>query len=187
MKQVQKICNYSPEAPKQSSILKGWHWLTDLDHSILPYPNKYLIVYIVIIQSSIHYKISIITFFQEFLLADKNMSVTPVAFSLMASFMSAITLLGVSSENYTYGAQFIVINISYGIFTPVAAYLYLPVFFKLQATSAYEVGIVIKTLVNLILLLKQNLIDGLNSRRLCCICIFYFEMVYCKFLWTSDR
>ncbi|EFA03653.1 putative sodium-dependent multivitamin transporter [Tribolium castaneum] len=75
---------------------------------------------------------------QEYLLADKNMSITPVAFSLMASFMSAITLLGVSSENYTFGIQFIVINISYGIFTPVAAYLYLPVFFKLQATSAYE-------------------------------------------------
>ncbi|KAL1512458.1 hypothetical protein ABEB36_002045 [Hypothenemus hampei] len=75
---------------------------------------------------------------QEYLLADRNMSITPVAFSLMASFMSAITLLGVSSENYTYGFQFIIINISYGIFTPVAAYLYLPVFFNLQATSAYE-------------------------------------------------
>lgn len=67
------------------------------------------------------------------------MPIMPVAFSLMASFMSAITLLGVSSENYTFGFQFIVINISYGIFTPVAAYLYLPVFFRLQATSAYEV------------------------------------------------
>ncbi|XP_076255545.1 putative sodium-dependent multivitamin transporter [Rhynchophorus ferrugineus] len=75
---------------------------------------------------------------QEYLLADGNMAITPVAFSLMASFMSAVTLLGVSSENYTYGFQFIVINLSYGIFTPVAAYLYLPVFFKLQATSAYE-------------------------------------------------
>lgn len=75
---------------------------------------------------------------QEYLLADKNMGITPVAFSLMASFMSAITLLGVSSENYTYGFQFIIINISYGIFTPVAAYLYLPIFFKLQTTSAYE-------------------------------------------------
>ena len=31
--------------------------------------------------------------------------VVPVAFSLMASFMSAITLLGVSQENYTYGTQ----------------------------------------------------------------------------------
>lgn len=54
--------------------------------------------------------------------------------------MSAITILGVSSENYTYGIQFVIINISYGIFTPVAAYLFLPVFFNLQATSAYEVN-----------------------------------------------
>lgn len=75
---------------------------------------------------------------KEYLLADKNMPIGPVAFSLMASFMSAITLLGVSSENYTYGIQFIVINISYPIFTAIAAYLYLPVFFQLQATSAYE-------------------------------------------------
>lgn len=63
----------------------------------------------------------------------------PVAFSLMASFMSSITLLGVSNENYQFGTQFIVINISYAIATPIAAYLFLPVFYKLQATSAYEV------------------------------------------------
>ncbi|KAK4878987.1 hypothetical protein RN001_007133 [Aquatica leii] len=75
---------------------------------------------------------------KEYLLADNNMHIAPVAFSLVASFMSAVTLLGVSSENYTYGIQFIVINLSYGLFTPIAAYLYLPVFFQLQATSAYE-------------------------------------------------
>ncbi|XP_044729076.1 putative sodium-dependent multivitamin transporter [Chrysoperla carnea] len=75
---------------------------------------------------------------QEYLLADRSMSITPVAFSLMASFMSAITLLGVSSENYTYGTQFVVINIAYILSTPIAAYLYLPVFFKLETTSAYE-------------------------------------------------
>ncbi|XP_025829911.1 putative sodium-dependent multivitamin transporter [Agrilus planipennis] len=75
---------------------------------------------------------------REYLLADGSMAITPVAISLMASFMSAITLLGVASENYTYGAQFVVINISYGIFTALAAYMYLPVFFRLQATSAYE-------------------------------------------------
>lgn len=62
----------------------------------------------------------------------------------MASFMSAITLLGVSSENYLYGTQFVVINISYGLSTPIAAYLYLPVFFKLQKISAYEVCILLK-------------------------------------------
>lgn len=73
-------------------------------------------------------------------MANNNANMVAVAFSLMATFMSSITLLGVSSENYTFGTQFVVINLSYGIFTPVAAYLYLPVFYKLQTTSAYEVS-----------------------------------------------
>lgn len=67
------------------------------------------------------------------------MGIWPVSFSLMASFMSAITILGVSAENYQFGSVFIIINISYGLATPIAAYLFLPVFFKMQATSAYEV------------------------------------------------
>lgn len=75
----------------------------------------------------------------EYLLADKDMSVVPVAFSLMASFMSAITLLGVAKENYVFGTQFVVINISYIIGTPFAAFVFLPVFYKLQSTSSYEV------------------------------------------------
>lgn len=57
----------------------------------------------------------------------------------MASFMSSITLLGVSSEIYLFGIQFVVINFAYGIATPIAANLFLPVFYKLQAASAYEV------------------------------------------------
>lgn len=75
---------------------------------------------------------------QEYFLADRNTPVFTVAVSLMASFMSAITLMGVSMENYQYGSIFIVINVGYGLVTPVAAYLYLPVFWKLQTTSAYE-------------------------------------------------
>lgn len=57
----------------------------------------------------------------------------------MATFMSAISLLGVSMENYQFGTLFLVMNLGYGLGTPIAAHLYLPVFFKLQATSAYEV------------------------------------------------
>lgn len=71
-------------------------------------------------------------------MANRNQPVLPVAVSLMASFMSAISLLGISSENYYYGMQFIVINISYGIATPIASRLYLPVFFGLQKMSTYE-------------------------------------------------
>lgn len=80
-------------------------------------------------------------FVQEYLLGDHNQSMLPVAFSLMASFMSAITLLGVSAEVYMYSTLFFMINFGYVFFTPIAAYLFLPVFFKLQATSAYEVNI----------------------------------------------
>ena len=71
------------------------------------------------------------------------MSVLPVAFSLMASFMSAITLLGVSTENYQYGTMFVIINISYVLATPLAAYLFLPVFYQMNTTSVYEVCVYI--------------------------------------------
>ena len=71
-------------------------------------------------------------------MADKGASVLPVAFSLMASFMSAITLLGVTMENYTFGTQFVMINISYLLSTPIAAYIFLPVFYNLQSASVYR-------------------------------------------------
>ena len=44
---------------------------------------------------------------KDYLLAGGSMTPLPVAFSLMASFMSAITLLGVTFENYTFGTQFV--------------------------------------------------------------------------------
>lgn len=77
--------------------------------------------------------------FQEYFSANRSMSILPVGIALMVSFMSAITLLGVSQENYTQGTQFVVINISYLIGTPIVCYGFLPVFHNLGATSAYEV------------------------------------------------
>lgn len=76
---------------------------------------------------------------KEYFLADGSVSIVPVSFSLVASFMSAISLMGLSTEMYSFGIQFLAINVSYIYGTFVAAYLYLPVFFKLQTTSAYEV------------------------------------------------
>ncbi|XP_047361568.1 putative sodium-dependent multivitamin transporter isoform X1 [Vespa velutina] len=75
---------------------------------------------------------------EEYFVANKSMSVIPVAIGLMASYLSAVSLLGVSSEIYVYGSQYMVINISYGIATAFVVYFYLPVFFKLNATSAFE-------------------------------------------------
>lgn len=73
------------------------------------------------------------------MLGNKNQGIVPVAFSLMASFMSAITLFGVSAENYYHGTQFVAINLAYVLGTPIIAYVFLPVFFKLGNLSVYEV------------------------------------------------
>ncbi|KAI4502768.1 hypothetical protein M0802_001812 [Mischocyttarus mexicanus] len=76
---------------------------------------------------------------EEYFIANKSMSVLTVAIGLMASYLSAVSLLGVSSEIYVYGSQYTVINISYGIATAFVVYFYLPVFFELDATSAFEI------------------------------------------------
>lgn len=73
------------------------------------------------------------------MLGDKNQSVLPVAFSLMASFVSAISMFGLSAEMFSGGTQFSVVNISYVLATPVIGYVFLPVFFKLGNLSLYEV------------------------------------------------
>ncbi|KAK6638570.1 hypothetical protein RUM43_006837 [Polyplax serrata] len=103
---------------------------------------------------------------KEFLLANNDANMWAVGCSLMATFMSSITILGVSSEIYTYGIQFVVINISYGIFTPLAAHLYLPVFFKLRSTSAYEYlerrfGIVTRLVASLAFSIQMILYMGI--------------------------
>ncbi|XP_067628786.1 putative sodium-dependent multivitamin transporter [Eurosta solidaginis] len=75
---------------------------------------------------------------KEYLLADQSMTTFPVAVSLVASFMSSITLLGVSSEGYQYGTMFCIINLAYILCTPIAAYLFLPVFYRMRTMSVYE-------------------------------------------------
>jgi Na+/proline symporter len=75
----------------------------------------------------------------EFLMAGRNMSTFPVAMSLIASFMSAITLLGTPAEIYQYGTMYWLVALSFFLVMPATNYLYLPIFYRLQVTSAYEV------------------------------------------------
>ena len=65
---------------------------------------------------------------KEFLFANRGMMAIPVTSSLIASFMSAITILGVPAEIYIYGTQYWLIIASYVILFPSVALLFVPVF-----------------------------------------------------------
>lgn len=76
---------------------------------------------------------------QEYLMAGRNMHWFPVFVSLLVSYLSAITLLGVPSEVYTYGLQYIVLCFSYFILIGAGAIIFLPIFYRQQTISSNEV------------------------------------------------
>ncbi|XP_035466724.1 solute carrier family 5 member 6 isoform X2 [Scophthalmus maximus] len=75
---------------------------------------------------------------QEFLMADRNMRCLPVSLSLIASFQSAVAIIGVPAEIYAHGTQYWFIGCAYllGLFIP--AHVFIPVFYRLRVTSAYQ-------------------------------------------------
>ncbi|XP_017394221.1 sodium-coupled monocarboxylate transporter 2 [Cebus imitator] len=75
---------------------------------------------------------------REFLVGGRQMNFGPVALSLTASFMSAVTVLGTPSEVYRFGASFIVFFISYLFVIVLTSELFLPVFYRSGITSTYE-------------------------------------------------
>ena len=75
----------------------------------------------------------------EFLMASRSMGIFPVALSLLASFMSAITLLGTPAEIAKFGTQYWMVCLSYCFVIPLSAYVFVPVFYRLNLTSVFEV------------------------------------------------
>ncbi|PRD21478.1 UNVERIFIED_CONTAM: sodium-dependent multivitamin transporter [Trichonephila clavipes] len=75
---------------------------------------------------------------EEYLLAGKDMTVLPVAFSLMATFMSATVLMGIPAEMYLYGTSMAFMNVGFAIAPIITAYLFLPIFFANDVSTAYE-------------------------------------------------
>jgi len=75
---------------------------------------------------------------EEFLMASRSMGTLPMTLSLVASFMSAITLLGTPAEMYVSGTQYVALVLSYPFVMAAAAHMFLPVFDALQVTTSYE-------------------------------------------------
>lgn len=79
---------------------------------------------------------------EEFLLADRKMHPFPVAVSLLASFISAITVLGTPAETYIHGSMFWLFTIAYCGVGIVTARVFIPAFYEYKITSVNEVSVV---------------------------------------------
>ncbi|XP_039210033.1 sodium-coupled monocarboxylate transporter 1-like [Crotalus tigris] len=75
---------------------------------------------------------------EAFLMGGRSMTALPVALSLTASFMSAVTVLGTPAEIYRFGVMFSLFAISYAVMVVISAEIFLPVFYRLKITSTYE-------------------------------------------------
>ncbi|XP_076443078.1 sodium-coupled monocarboxylate transporter 2-like [Babylonia areolata] len=99
---------------------------------------------------------------KDYMLAGGNMKVLPVSLSLVASFMSAITLLGTPVEMYQYSTVYIYIGISYILVMAAAAHIYIPVFYMLGITSTFEYldrrfGKIIRTAASVVYIIQMML------------------------------
>ncbi|KAF7259600.1 hypothetical protein EG68_03152 [Paragonimus skrjabini miyazakii] len=71
-------------------------------------------------------------------LGNRQLTLFPIMSSVMASFLSAVSLMGTASEAYLYGIQFVLMIVAYTIGFSVTAELFIPVFYKLHLVSAHE-------------------------------------------------
>lgn len=74
----------------------------------------------------------------DYLMAGRDMSCGPVALSLIASFMSSVTIIGVPAEYYVYGTMFTWFGVMYLFLPLIIIWIFIPVFYDLGIASAYE-------------------------------------------------
>lgn len=75
----------------------------------------------------------------EYLLGSRKLKAFPVAMSLVASYISGVTVLGTPAEIYNYGTQYWLIIVPIFLMGFIVSYVYLPVFCALKVGSSYEV------------------------------------------------
>lgn len=75
---------------------------------------------------------------EELLVGGRNMSIFPVAASVMVTYISAITILGFPAEVYAHGSQIFVIVLVSAMSISISAFLLVPFFYPMKLTSINE-------------------------------------------------
>lgn len=74
----------------------------------------------------------------EYLVGGRNMKTIPVSLSLIATFISGISLLGTPTEVYVHGTSYLFIGVGLIFVAFVMSAVYLPIFHELKLTTTYE-------------------------------------------------
>ena len=86
----------------------------------------------------------------EFLLGSRNMHWIPVSLSLTVSYVSAITILGLTAESHYFGSMSSVLGLGFLLGGILVIAVYIPVLHRMKVTSCHEVctgniGLIIRT------------------------------------------
>ena len=76
----------------------------------------------------------------DYLLGGRTMGLVPVSISLVVSYVSSITFLGISAEIYYFGAHMAFFFLAHVIGAILSAVLFVPLLYPLKITSANEVS-----------------------------------------------
>ncbi|XP_076223835.1 sodium-coupled monocarboxylate transporter 1 [Nomia melanderi] len=134
---------------------------------------------------------------EDYLLGGKSLGLFPVSASLVASFISGVTILGTPAEIYNFGTQYWITIISIFFSGVVVATVYAPVFVEMGLNSVYEYLEIrfnrgVRTLISLIFVidvvlyqsivvyvpaLALNQVSGIDVHLIgivvCFTCVFY--------------
>ena len=77
---------------------------------------------------------------EDFLLGGRDMSVFPVAMSILASALNGVFILGFPAEIHYNGAIFSFVGFSFLISGIVLSQIFVPIYHQMNLTSAYEVS-----------------------------------------------
>lgn len=75
---------------------------------------------------------------KEFLIGNRKLQLFPVTMSMIASFLSAIAMLGVPAENFVNGSQYLMNNVGVVVGIVLAAEVFLPVFYDMEMISVNQ-------------------------------------------------
>ncbi|XP_064468934.1 sodium-coupled monocarboxylate transporter 2-like [Ornithodoros turicata] len=75
---------------------------------------------------------------KDFLVGNRQLQVFPVTMSMMASFLSAISMLGLPAESFVHGSQYYMTVIGCAIAIVLAAEVFLPVFYDMEMISVNQ-------------------------------------------------